>query len=189
MSGTMINTMRIALLLFALALLGCGTGGTGSFGTKQAEVDFATADANYDSTDDLRFEIEQTSHPMIFGASQGRTDVSFRITITNKTKVPMIVKRLTLQSIGGSIYRVDSQSRKFNTKIAPDARESFKFWATAIATDTRMETYPPLVQRATVDGLEGDASMHAVFNRRVNRSDEHTSEHQSRGHLVCRLLL
>ena len=153
MSGTMINTMRIALLLFALALLGCGTGGTGSFGTKQAEVDFATADANYDSTDDLRFEIEQTSHPMIFGASQGRTDVSFRITITNKTKVPMIVKRLTLQSMGGSIYRVDSQSRKFNTKIAPDARESFKFWATATATDTRMETYPPLVLRTMVAAL------------------------------------
>src|SRR5437660_2143228 len=36
-----------------------------------------------------------------------------------------------------------------------------------------------------VDFLE-DA---AVFGRRVFRSEEHTSELQSRGHLVCRLLL
>ena len=163
----MINVKRTGLLLLLAA--GAVACGTLSVGNGDAQLAVATADAYYDSTDKLRFEIEQTSHPMMLGVgSDSRADVSFRITITNKTKAPVTVNRLTLQSIGGSIYAVDTTRRKFNTKIAPQARESFKFWATARATDRRLETDVPLVIRTTVDGLEGDEPLHAVFNRRVN---------------------
>ena len=157
--------MRNALLLFASIALGCGTA---NVGTGQGDVAFSTADAYYDSTDDLRFEIEQTSHPMMLGVSNDRTDVSFRISITNKSKVPVTVTRLTLQSMGGSVYSVDTQRRKFNTKIAPNSKESLKFWASVTATNKRMETDVPLVIRTSVDGMQDDAPLHAVFNRRVN---------------------
>ncbi|HMC20234.1 MAG TPA: hypothetical protein VKL19_00145 [Thermoanaerobaculia bacterium] len=154
--------MRNALLVLALASAACsGTMNTGGIAT-------VTGDADYDSTDKLRFEIEQMSHPMMFAGNKGSTDVSFRITIANKVAVPVTIKRISLQSMGGSTYRLDTQTRKFNQKIAPQAKESFKFWASAIATDLTMETHVPLVVRATVEGLEGETPIRAVFNRRVN---------------------
>jgi len=154
--------MRNALLVLALASAACsGTTNTGG-------IAVVTGDADYDSTDKLRFEIEQTSHPMMFAANKGSTDVSFRITIANRSPDPITIKRISLQSMGGSTYRLDTQTRKFNQKIAPQARESFKFWASAIATDLTMETRTPLVLRATVEGFEGETPVRAVFNRRVN---------------------
>jgi len=151
----------IALLLL---LVGC-SGAT----VNQGDVALSTGDADYDSTDKLRFNIEQTSHPMMFAGDKNRTDVSFRITITNKAAAPITVKRISLQSMGGSSYRLDTQTRKFNKTIAPQAEESFKFWASAIATDTTMATRAPLVVRTTVDGVEGgETPLRAVFNRRVN---------------------
>jgi hypothetical protein len=154
--------MRNALLILALASVACsGTTNTGG-------VAVITGDADYDSTDKLRFEIEQTSHPMMFAANKGSTDVSFRITIANKGPEAVTIKRISLQSMGGSAYRLDTQTRKFNQKIAPRAKESFKFWASATATDLTMETRTALVVRTTVEGLEGDTPIRAVFNRRVN---------------------
>jgi hypothetical protein len=141
--------------------LGCSSANTGG-------VARVAGDTDYDSTDKLRFDIEQTSHPMTFAADKGRTDVSFRITIVNKGDAPVTIKRISLQSLGGSTYRLDTQTRKFNKDIAPRAQESFKFWASAIATDLIMETRTPLVVRATVEGLEGETPIRAVFNRRVN---------------------
>lgn len=127
-----------------------------------------TGDTSYDSTDKLRFEIEQTSHPMIFAGDKSRTDVSFRITITNKDTVPITIKRLTLQSFAGGSFRLETSSRKFNKSIAPQAKESFKYWAPAIATDLIMNTRAPLVVRTTVEGIVGELRVHEVFNRRVN---------------------
>lgn len=154
--------MRNALLVIALASAACsGTTNTGG-------IAVTTGDADFDSTDKLRFEIEQTSHPMMFAGNKGSTDVSFRITIANKGPAPVTIKRISLQSMGGSTYRLDTQTRKFNQKIAPQAKEIFKFWASAIATDLTMETRAPLVVRTTVEGLEGETPIRAVFNRRVN---------------------
>jgi hypothetical protein len=131
-------------------------------------ISMVTGDADYDSTDKLRFEIEQTSHPMMFAVNKGSTDVSFRITIANKGPAPVIIKRISLQSMGGSAYRLDTQTRRFNQKIAPQAKENFKFWASAIASDLTLETHVPLVVRATVEGLQSATPFRAVFNRRVN---------------------
>src|SRR5690625_6319920 len=38
-------------------------------------------------------------------------------------------------------------------------------------------------------GTTGDAAAYSFYPTKVLRSEEHTSELQSRGHLVCRLLL
>src|SRR5690625_6260890 len=42
---------------------------------------------------------------------------------------------------------------------------------------------------AAVDGEVGGQALHTFLIEEVERSEEHTSELQSRGHLVCRLLL
>src|SRR5215510_3085522 len=49
-----------------------------------------------------------------------------------------------------------------------------------------------IIQRRTLDGRKHDRGRHAGVKSDVRqslRSEEHTSELQSRGHLVCRLLL
>src|SRR5207253_11478214 len=46
----------------------------------------------------------------------------------------------------------------------------------------------PSVEQAPAESREGRAGP-PQYSRRVLRSEEHTSELQSRGHLVCRLLL
>src|SRR2546422_4281874 len=45
------------------------------------------------------------------------------------------------------------------------------------------------VQRYVVDSLKFDGELGAADSQRLIRSEEHTSELQSRLHLVCRLLL
>src|SRR5437870_12201675 len=42
---------------------------------------------------------------------------------------------------------------------------------------------------APADGRPSPRSVFGAYRRRCERSEEHTSELQSRGHLVCRLLL
>src|SRR5690625_5597573 len=48
---------------------------------------------------------------------------------------------------------------------------------------------PPSVRYAMQLWLLTTEPHHALPSRRLRRSEEHTSELQSRGHLVCRLLL
>jgi len=149
------------MIAFALLVAACGT-------TRDAQISATTGDPVYDSTDKVRFEIEQTAHPMTFSGDKGKVDVSFRITLTNRFPTPITVKRLTLQSMGGGVFRLETTSRKFDTTIAPGAKESFKFWASAIATDQITGTRAALIVRSTVDALQGDTRIHEVFNRRVN---------------------
>src|SRR5207253_9765076 len=53
--------------------------------------------------------------------------------------------------------------------------------------DPRLELHARVAHAIVVGRGEGDAQCHAAGDDR--RSEEHTSELQSRGHLVCRLLL
>lgn len=154
------RTRLTPLLLLASFFLSCTN-------TRIGAVTMNTGQADFDSTDKLRFEIEQTAFPMTFAADRGATDVSFRITITNRLAAPVTVKRLTLQSMGGSSFRLETSSRKFNKTIAPGAKESFKYWAPAVATDLT-NTRVPLVVRTTVDAVTDGTRIREVFNRRVN---------------------
>jgi|SRR5712692_6075056 hypothetical protein len=155
--------IRLApLLLLASFCLSC------SNNTRNAGVTMVNGDADFDSTDKLRFEIEQTAFPMTFRGDRGATDVSFRITITNRMTAPVTVKRLTLQSMGGGSFRLETSRRKFDKTIAPGAKESFKYWAPAVATDLTANTRVPLVVRTTVDAVTEGTRIREVFNRRLN---------------------
>lgn len=140
-----------------------------SHSLQSGDVTVINGDSSYDSTDKFRFEIEQTAFPMTFRGERGDVDVSFRITITNRSEAPITVKRLTLQSMGGDTYRLETSSRKYDKTIAPMARESFKFWAPAVATEATA-TRAPLVVRTTVELQADGTRLREVFNRRVNGS-------------------
>jgi hypothetical protein len=130
-------------------------------------VSAVTGDADYDSTEAMRLDIEQISSPETWAGNES-VDVCFRISISNATKEAMRVKRITLQSMGGGTYRLESSSRKFNQTIAPGAKESFRYWASAVASDPSVGTHGPLVVRTAVDAVAESVPVHAVFNRRVN---------------------
>lgn len=151
-----------AIILLTVLAFAC-TSGTLS----DAGITAVTGDATYDSSDAMRFEIEQTSSPMTFRGNSG-VDVCFRMTITNATKEPMRIKRILLQSLGGGSYRLETSSRKFDKAIKPGDKESFRYWAPAIASDPGLGTSGPLVVRTTVDARAGSGPIRAVFNRRVN---------------------
>src|SRR5437870_9067853 len=54
----------------------------------------------------------------------------------------------------------------------------------------RMYRHEPARPQAILVGCREDwQEVHLQFSQRLLRSEEHTSELQSRGHLVCRLLL
>src|SRR5690625_5928910 len=52
-----------------------------------------------------------------------------------------------------------------------------------------MRDYTPLNYDERLNTIELDFALHAGNGPAMQRSEEHTSELQSRGHLVCRLLL
>jgi len=151
-----------AIVLLSILAFACASGTMSDAG-----ITSVTGDATYDSSDAMRLEIEQTSSPMTFRGNSS-VDVCFRITVTNATKEPMRVKRISLQSLGGGVYRLETSSRKFDQAIAPGEKESFRYWASAIATDPAVGTSGPLVVRTAIDAKAGGGPIRAVFNRRVN---------------------
>src|SRR5690554_7032202 len=80
-------------------------------------------------------------------------------------------------------YAVMSNHYHLVVKLSPDEVEPWSM-DEVLARWCSLYKGPPLVQRYH----RGDELCAAVL-RRVERSEEHTSELQSRPHLVCRLLL
>lgn len=152
--------MKQAALFLALVALSCSTVNSGG-------VAAVTGDAHYDSTDAMRFDIEQISSPMTFRGNSS-VDVCFRITVTNATRQPMRVRRISLQAVGSGSYEIDSSSRKFDQTIAPGERADFRYWASGQATDLALNTSAPIVVRTTVEALADGSRIKGVFNRRVN---------------------
>src|SRR2546422_7704330 len=58
-----------------------------------------------------------------------------------------------------------------------------------VLTGKYTEAPRPTSSSTSLGGPPTDKRLNVVFTERVNRSEEHTSELQSRLHLVCRLLL
>src|SRR5690625_6953388 len=69
------------------------------------------------------------------------------------------------------------QSRRILHDAVEGFRQADNVWVTAVS---------PLAKTAPVGGPEQPDFLNQVL---IIRSEEHTSELQSRGHLVCRLLL
>src|SRR5437870_7567969 len=59
----------------------------------------------------------------------------------------------------------------------------------SIKPSSKEEQFPPITLGINGDVMGGMQAPVEVAKQHVDRSEEHTSELQSRGHLVCRLLL
>ncbi len=128
-------------------------------------------DADYSSNDDYDVKIVQSAYPMSFPkADKGSIDVSFDITIRNHMKKPVLIDRISLQSMSGSLFRLETSSRQYKQTIAAGGEYKFKFWAPARVQGTMFDSRAPMVVRAMVDTVVDDVQTREVFNREVNDS-------------------
>jgi hypothetical protein len=161
-------TLRKYPSLFTLLLLltlgfGCSSHNT------DGGISMITGDADYSSSNEYDVKIVQAASPMSFPkADRGSIDVNFEITIKNLHQEPVTIDRISLQSIGGSVYRLDTSSRQYKKEIAAGATEIFKFWAPARVEGTTFDAKAPLVVRAVVDTIINGATQRETFNREVN---------------------
>src|SRR5205807_326192 len=85
-------------------------------------------DSDYSSNDEYDVKIVQSAYPMSFPkADKGSIDVSFDITIRNHMKKPVLIDRISLQSMSGSLYRLETSSRQYKQTIAAGGEYKFKF--------------------------------------------------------------
>ena len=150
----------LALPFFTLACASSSNtiGGAASFG-----------DADYSSSDDYDVKIVQTANPMSFPrADDGRLDVSFDITIKNLRTEPVTIERISLQSMSGRSYTLETSTRKYERAIPAGGTETFKYWTHARVDGTVLEASAPMVVRALVDTVIGDGKQRETFNREVH---------------------
>ena len=134
-----------------------------------AGVATSFGDPTYSSNDNYDVKIVQTASPMSFPkADKGAIDVKFDITIKNLQPKPVKIERISLQSMSGSLYRLETSTRKYETEIPAGGSYTFKFWAPARVTDTVIEAKAPMVVRALVDTVMDETRTREVFNREVN---------------------
>src|SRR5258708_39882968 len=78
-----------------------------------ASLSMITGDADYSSSEEYDVKIVQAASPMSFPkADRGSIDVNFEITIKNLHQDPVTIDRISLQSISGSVYRLDPSGRQ-----------------------------------------------------------------------------
>lgn len=158
--------LRLPLALLALVLLvsACAT----SSNTLGGAVSFG--DGDYSSSDDYDVKIVQTANPMSFPrADNGNLDVSFEITIKNLRTEPVTIDRISLQSMSGRNYTLETSTRKYERAIPAGGTETFKYWTHAHVEGTVLETSAPMVVRALVDTVIGDGKQRETFNREVHK--------------------
>jgi hypothetical protein len=122
-----------------------------------------------ESTSDFDVAIEQTTTPMAMpSALPGPVDVKYQITVENRTKEPVKLSQIDLQSVGGDIVTIDLITRRFNKTIDPGAKASVDYWATAHVRDANVGADAPLVIRTRLHFKSGDTERKEEFTRRVN---------------------
>jgi hypothetical protein len=159
--------MRLQLLALPLFLLGCSV----NDGTVGAA--FQTGDATYSSNEAYDVKIVQTAYPMSLGRQENRVDtadVSFEIEFTNHSDKAVKINRISLESMGGSHYRLETSTRKFERNVAVGEKVTFKYWAKAVTESTTFGVHAPLVVRALIDTVVDGNEQRELFNREVNPS-------------------
>ena len=154
-----------ALVLISLFTLGCASHDKG------LDASMITGDSSYSSTEAYDVQIAQAASPMTFPqADKGSIDVNFEITFRNASAKPVTIDRISLQSMGGSYYRLDTSSREYKLAVAAGETHIFKFWAPARVTDPTLEARVPMVVRALIDTVVEGQAQREVFSREVNGS-------------------
>src|SRR5690625_5424462 len=114
-----------------------------------------------------------------------------RIIITTLQKFPFIIDKVSEFSRGkyGIIIDEAHSSQGGKASTAMTSILSDKSLEDAYAADKVMEDDLDSTEEKIVEVVEKSGKQENIFHDFICRSEEHTSELQSRGHLVCRLLL
>jgi len=158
--------MRLSFLAIPLLLLGCAASSNTIGGAIQ------TGDATYSSTGEYDVDITQIAAPTLAGQRDGQPviqDVRFRIDFTNRGTQPVRITRISLQSMGGSMYRLETSTRSFEKTLSVGEKTSFEYWAKATVENPTMGTRAPLVVRALIDTVVSGSESQETFNREVNQ--------------------
>jgi hypothetical protein len=156
---------RLAILPLLALFCACASGTISNSGK---ELEMITGEDS-DSTSDFDVAIEQTTTPMAMpSALPGPVDVKYQITVENRTKEPVKLSQIDLQSIGGEIVQIDLTTRRFNKTIEPGAKASVDYWATARVRDANIGADSPLVIRTRLHFKSGETERKVEFTRRVN---------------------
>lgn len=144
-----------AALLLALA---CSSGlGTGITGQTDGQ-----------STEDFDVRVEQANTPMVM-EGHDTADVRFDITVRNRTAEPYTIRRIALQSLGGSTYRVPLNTRSYEKTVAPGTEAKIEYWASTAVDDVTLGAKAPLVLRTTLNVVGNDGKpREETFTARVN---------------------
>jgi hypothetical protein len=155
------------LLAFALV---CPLACTASIDRSSDNFDgtLVVGDTESDSTDLLDFTIEQTETPPAMPGTR-RVQGRFDLTLTNRSAVPVTVRRISMQSAGDGPVQVSQARRNFNRVIAPGATEKFALYAFMEPQNTRLGPDAPVVTRTTVTLVsETGEDKDEYFMRRLN---------------------
>jgi hypothetical protein len=164
----MLRTTTLATLT-SLSLLFTACGGTATLAGGSGASATIAGDVANDSTDDFDVSVEQAESPSLPARGITTIDVQYLITIGNRTKVPVTVERITLQSIGNSAFEIPTRSRPFQTAIAPGEKKPFRFWAAANVTDPSVIRDPAIIRlEVTAKSDEDGTQRKESFMRRVN---------------------
>src|SRR5437870_2604093 len=121
----------------------------------------------------------------------------FREYVVNYTNAPIIIGEnfQDTEDLDGVFSGWDPERRMYDPQSwayahcgpKPDGDEHFAHGGHA--KDSGCITVPDLTSCDRDDTLQHPRCVYQILRRMLQRSEEHTSELQSRGHLVCRLLL
>lgn len=88
-------------------------------------------------------------NPIFFG-SGGRAPATIEVRVANRGRVPLVVRRIELDSPGMGQYVLARVSRQFNETVPPGQMKTMTVFATALAQTTSRPT-EPLTIRAIIE--------------------------------------
>ncbi|HEY0140129.1 MAG TPA: hypothetical protein VGF48_04480 [Thermoanaerobaculia bacterium] len=144
--------------LFLFVLTACAGGlGSGITGNTEGQ-----------STEDFDVAVVQSNTPMVMEGDTS-ADVRFDITVRNRTSQPYTIRRIALQSLGGSTYRLPISTRSYEMQIAPGTEAKLEYWASTEVSDSTIGARAPLVLRTTLSVVGADGTpREEIFTGRVN---------------------
>ena len=147
------------ILAVALFTLACASMNSDS-GLGRATVSLAKPD----------ILIEQVSSvPAVARHVEGGIPVRYQLRVENKSKEPITMKSVTVNSMGYGAYRVETTSRPFQTVVAPDNFQVVEFWVPAFIDNASiMGANGPVTLRLAVQFDSPVGQFQEVVTRQVN---------------------
>lgn len=159
------------IAIVSVLFVSCGgatvSAGADRDGTRAAATGVLVSEISDNPTDLLDLDVEQTASPMVFRGDR-TVDIPLEIALRNRSEEPLELKRVVVESVGGSAYRIGRQMRSYKGSVEPGAERKLKFWATVDVDGTPSTVSAPMAMRITAVVMRGDVEVREAFIRRIN---------------------